>query len=307
MPPSQITTLTPKGKQGQSVTFDEIKADGFVTGTFFAGTDTFLSYSYGLKGKVSDLTIYGTAADEYLVTGDGNDTIDMVGGNNIVVAGGGNDLITTTSGSNYIDGGDGIDTYIMDPGYDGDVDLSTGTATKTALGTSDVLFNIENVFGNNGDNVITGDAGANYLATGGGADTVYGGGGDDQIDAYSQTGSKTFVGGTGNDIIFAGADADEFYWAAGDGADTVYYFDASDGATGDTIHLDLLGDQSGVSVVDLVLNGFLNIVENSGSTTIQIDASGTGNFSDASSITLVGNYSILDLAGNIVDDTLLVA
>jgi Ca2+-binding RTX toxin-like protein len=210
MPRSGITTLTPKGKEGKTVTFAEIKADGLVAGTFFAETDTFASYSYGLKGKLKDLTIYGTDANEYLVTGDGNDTIDMVGGDNIVVAGGGNDFITTTSGSNYIDGGDGIDSYIMNSGYDGDVDLSSGTATKTGLGESDTLFNIENVFGNDGDNVITGDDGANYLSTGDGTDTVYGGGGADTIDAYTQTGSKTFVGGTGDDTIFAGADADEF-------------------------------------------------------------------------------------------------
>lgn len=327
MPPSGDITLTPKGKQGKEVTFTDILADGLVPAALFVGGDTFLSYSYGTKGKPKDKTIFGTGSDEYLVTGDGNDTIYMYGGSDIVVSGGGNDIINTGdgndmvisgtgddtiragTGSNYIDGGAGIDTYVMEPGYGGDVDLSAGTMT-IGDATIDVLLNIEDVTGNDGDNVITGDGNINYIATGGGADTIYGGGGNDQIDASTQTGSKIFVGGTGDDTILAGVEADEFYWVSGDGADTVYYFDAGDGLTGDTLHLDLVGDQSLLTVQQLVDGGYLRISANpSGGTLIEVDVTGGADgavFESAivlADLTFDGSTISL-LEGNITDDLL---
>ena len=60
-------------------------------------------------------------------------------------------------------------------------------------------------------------------------------------------------------------------------------------------------------VEQMVLEGYLQIVDNGSSTTILIDANGgNDDFDAASSITLIGSFSVADLEGNIVDDALLV-
>src|SRR5262249_18225896 len=66
------------------------------------------------------------------------------------------------------------------------------------------------LFGGQGNDVLTGGAGADQLFGGIGNDTLNGGAGDD-----------TVVGGKGTDTAFLGAGNDTFQWNPGDGNDTV--------------------------------------------------------------------------------------
>jgi RTX calcium-binding nonapeptide repeat (4 copies) len=88
------------------------------------------------------------------------------------------------------------------------------------------------LFGGQGNDVLTGGAGADQLFGGIGNDTLNGGNGDDLL--VGGAGDDRVVGGKGTDTAFLGAGNDTFVWNPGDGNDTV------EGAAGfDT--LDFLG------------------------------------------------------------------
>jgi Ca2+-binding RTX toxin-like protein len=73
------------------------------------------------------------------------------------------------------------------------VNLATGVAT----GVTGTVSNIQNVFGGNHGNTLTGNAQGNILIGGDGADTIIGG-----------SGRSLLIGGRGSDTIGGGADDD---------------------------------------------------------------------------------------------------
>ena len=75
------------------------------------------------------------------------------------------------------------------------------------------------LFGGNGDDVLTGGAGADQLFGGNGNDTLNGGDGNDILNGGA--GDDAVVGGKGSDVAFLGAGNDTFIWNPGDGSDTV--------------------------------------------------------------------------------------
>jgi Ca2+-binding RTX toxin-like protein len=103
---------------------------------------------------------------------------------------GGNDSLKGFGGADFIDGGAGIDTVFYG---DSSAGVSINLATGRCFGGSaegDTLVSIENVFGSNFNDTITGTSGANQLHGGEGNDVIKGGGGNDFLD-----------GGNGNDIL----------------------------------------------------------------------------------------------------------
>ena len=150
--------------------------------------------------------------EDFVVTGDGSDTIHTGGGNDVVQTGGGDDAIVggEGGGDDIYDGGSGnntvsypsatnsvsIDLNAFDrsaqstlggttigdllgtavPPYD--ADTAVGIAEGVDIGT-DVLINIQNATGGQGNDTIIGNSGANVLSGGGGSDTIVGGGGTD--------------------------------------------------------------------------------------------------------------------------------
>lgn len=125
-----------------------------------------------IKGTNSGDTLYGTST---------GDTISGLGGN---------DALKGFGGADFIDGGAGIDTVFYGDSTAGvSINLATGRcAGGSAQG--DTLVSIENVFGSNFNDTITGTSGANQLHGQDGNDVIKGGGGDDLLD-----------GGNGNDIL----------------------------------------------------------------------------------------------------------
>lgn len=85
----------------------------------------------------------------------------------------------------------------------GVVDMGRGNGTFDATGSSHGVV----VYGDIGDNIITGSSGADLIVAGLGTDTLFGGGGNDGL--YGGPGNDTIetkdgclvVGGTGNDLI----------------------------------------------------------------------------------------------------------
>jgi Ca2+-binding RTX toxin-like protein len=192
--------------------------------------------------------ITGSNKNDVLIGNASANTINGLGGNDLLIGNGGNDIL---------DGGDDIDTVQYDDdstrGATVNIDESKGyintnyaftlrafnIAAGKALdgfGGTDTLKNIENIvgsdyddvlIGNGKDNVITGSKGDDILIGNGGADTLNGGedkdtliGGEGIDNLNGGTGDDRLFGGRGNDIIDGGADND-----------TVHYDDSLSGAT----------------------------------------------------------------------------
>ncbi|HEY8085924.1 MAG TPA: cadherin-like domain-containing protein, partial [Methylophilaceae bacterium] len=129
--------------------------------------------------------------------------------------------------------------------------LNGATLDAAALG-------VDNLYGNDGNDILIGDANANWLAGGKGADTIDGGAGDDVILFDSE---DTIDGGDGNDVaqvvgddgvtldlaqshievvvggrgddIFVGGGRSSVFINGGDGIDTIIGSAASDVLSGD--------------------------------------------------------------------------
>ncbi|MFG3294884.1 calcium-binding protein [Streptomyces sp. NPDC048179] len=97
--------------------------------------------------------------------GDGNDTVNASGGDNIVQGGKGDDVLHGGAGAQYLSGDDGKDT----------VTGGTGADTLNGGKGNDVLY------GNSGNDRLYGNSGNDKLYGGPGRDTLSGGPGTDVI------------------------------------------------------------------------------------------------------------------------------
>jgi hypothetical protein len=189
---------------------------------------------------------------------------------------GGQTPVANTTNTIVVSGGNGDDT------------ISLGNAALPPA----------QLFGGNGNDVLTGGSGADQLFGGNGNDTLNGGDGDDILDGGA--GDDTVVGGKGNDKAFLGAGNDTFIWKPGDGNDTV-----EGGAGFDT--LDFLGANKGETIT-ISPNGsqamFIRTAGNinlNGVERIQFEATATGQFSDSITINDLTGTDVkqvaLDLGG----------
>ena len=155
------------------------------------------------------VTIEGTAVADEIRGTDGDDIINGLGGG---------DIIFTSDGNDTICGGAGVDKLMLQ-GDRGAANLKKGVAS-TNLGRAS-LFDVEDVFGTNGDDELIGDAGPNLLVGQAGNDKITGVGGKDDL-----------IGQGGNDKFFPGSGDDEVRTQDPDGGlDTLSYREA-DGAVG---------------------------------------------------------------------------
>lgn len=156
--------------------------------------------------------VFGSDADNKIVTGSGADDID---------ARGGNDEIQAKSGGNTIDGGDGTDALLFDNQVE--ADLEAGTAANTypltnEAPSTDTFQAIESIYviSHRGTNdILLGDDGSNTLHGGGGSDEIDGRGGDDEIRggrivpvgfcSHNRDQGDLLYGGPGNDVIRGGS------------------------------------------------------------------------------------------------------
>ncbi len=209
-----------------------------------------------VSGGDGDDLIYGNIGDDVITGDDGNDELLGDDGDDTLIGGDGDDTLRGGMGADLIEGGDGNDSVRANEGGDtilggdGNDTLRGGEDDDTVDGGADDDL----VFGGLGDDSVTGGDGDDEVRGNEGADTLDGGAGDDLIvadDPGDLNDYVTFVGvpvdpdpdnnrdlvtgGTGNDTILTGDDADTIYGNDGDDsidsgidADVVYGGDGDD-------------------------------------------------------------------------------
>jgi len=148
-------------------------------------------------------------------------TVNLLGDSSIRVLG--NSAANTINGNaagNYIDGSSGNDTMTGGAGNDtyviqnaGDIvieDVDAGVDTARSARMFTLSTNVENLiltgtvsidgYGNELDNVLTGNTGANKLGGAAGTDTLIGDAGEDILD--DGAGADIMSGGSGDDTYF---------------------------------------------------------------------------------------------------------
>jgi len=126
--------------------------------------------------------IFGSSGDDVLIGTAGDDVIRGFEGNDDIDAGDGNDIIFPGSGNNTIDGGAGIDAInLVDLSEGMIVDLLAGTILGSVSGDASTVVNVEDIFGSEFDDVLSGDDGDNLIIGRDGDDTIAGNGGDDTL------------------------------------------------------------------------------------------------------------------------------
>ncbi len=207
-----------------------------------------------LLGQAGDESITGTEGTDNIYGFDGNDTLN---------GGGGGDYLYGGAGADIINGGDGNDNiYITGTDALGD-QYDGGTGTDYLRMDADVTFNMANTFtnltaiisggfnilsevnggfdltgqtisggrflyGNTGNETITGSESADNIYGGDGNDTINGGEGNDDI--YGGAGSDILNGGEGTNEYFIGAGSENLgdVYIGGTGADYIYMSEATD-------------------------------------------------------------------------------
>ncbi len=194
-----------------------------------------------IRAGAGDDTVYGGAGNDKLLGGSGDDTLYGEAGvdhfyiweqrgSNKYIGGAGKDMIyfgkdnrANTPGEPglwrgiYSVAANGSDN----PNSDITFDLSSGTFVGSfSSRTGSFAFEgIEDVFGGDGGDTITGDDKDNYIWGGNGTDILNGGAGDDVL--YGAGGNDTKDGGAGDDLLYAYNDTDTL--TGGAGADTFVF------------------------------------------------------------------------------------
>jgi len=183
-----------------------------VNNTGDAANDVFLSienlagsrFADGLRGNDSANVLFGDDGNDWLTGRLGHDTLQGGNGNDVLVGGVGRDML---------DGGGGIDRidYRESP-FGLTVDLRN-PANNTREATGDVFVSVENIYGSNANDILTGDANNNTLWGAGGNDRLISAAGNDRL--LGMDGNDQLNGGFGNDVMTGGAGIDTFVFAQG--------------------------------------------------------------------------------------------
>ena len=165
-----------------------------------AGNDT-------ISGLVGNDTLAGGLGDDVIDGGDGGDQLYGNDGNDSLTGGAGSDNFYGELGNDTLDGGaDSDSVQYFDATGAVTVNLALGTATGAGIGT-DTLISIENVYGSQYADTLTGDASYNNLSGGLGNDTLTGGVGPDYFQLRNSSNDTSvdtitdFAVGNGGDQL----------------------------------------------------------------------------------------------------------
>lgn len=267
---TQSNSVAPLGTIGFDDTWTNAKV---LFGSTAADT---LSASYDLAAA------RGTGRmDAVLFGGAGNDT--LTGGARVDALYGaeGNDSLDGGAGADWMVGGNGNDSYVVDSVGDSVVELAGGgTDTVNSSVSLRLQLNLENLvlagttnlsgWGNNLNNIVTGNSGAN--------------------DLTGQEGNDTLIGQAGNDTLRGGIGADSMVGGTGD--DSYYVDDAGDVIVEDAS----AGTDYVFTSVAMTLPANVELVQITG--TANISVTGTSGNDDLRFSTEGGTQTLIGTAGN---------
>ena len=166
---------------------------GKVTEGYAAG-DTLVGIEQIIGTAFNDTIAMGDG-DNFISGGDGNDTLSGGAGNDSLYGSNGNDELRGGVGADLIDGGAGIDTA----GFERAVVINLASGVHGGEAAGDRFFGIEQYRGGaEADTMIAGSQAARFIG-GDGQDTLIGGNGDDWLQGGK--GSDRLVGGAGFDMV----------------------------------------------------------------------------------------------------------
>ena len=225
-----------------------------------------------------------TTGNDYIIGGDGNDTINADAGNDTVLGGagndiiddwGGNDLVFAGSGADRVDLSLGNDTIFMEDGDDTVRVWDNAGNNSLDGGSGDDLLDFNNFQSSTGATVSVGSDGSGSFSHFSGAttgtftgfETISGTAFDDRMVASSNTSGIGLSGEAGNDLLIGGAGQDQI--DGGTGADTVYGNGGADNISGGDGNDRIFGDNTPPETV-VVNNGDFSTNNSSGWTTTGI-------------------------------------
>ena len=171
-------------------------------------------------GGIEHVMLGGTAANNSLATGEGddtihgdegNDTLEGGGGNDFIFGGAGDDVITDAFGDDNLKGGDGHDVIVNAGGLDLLFGGDGSDALFGGVGDAESFAGLGNDFVNAGTgiNTVFGNAGDDWIEGGQGADLLQGDNGDPfgtstliGHDVLIGDGNDDYDAESGNDIMF---------------------------------------------------------------------------------------------------------
>jgi Ca2+-binding RTX toxin-like protein len=164
--------------------------------------------------------VTGGSGDDALVGSGGSDILEGNGGNDSIVGGGGHDELAGGLGEDLLEGEDGKDVLVGNPGDD----LLVGGAGDDRLYETqarvepDYSTLLPTPSGPSGTDTGLGGTGDDVIVLGDEADRALGGGGEDHL--YGQDGSDLLKGGGGHDQEVGGTGHDRLW--GGRGPDTLF-------------------------------------------------------------------------------------
>jgi len=173
----------------------------------YDGNDTLTLYGGDnlIDGGMGDDTIRTNGGDDTINGGGGNDLIIDRGGSNIILGASGDDVIKALgSGNDYIDTGEGNNTVKLSGGNN-IVLGGSGNDTISALGNNsiDAGEGDNSIRTNGGDDTIVSGSGDDVVIDRGGNNIIATGAGADRVKLYG-SGDNWVRGGLGRDTIMGG-------------------------------------------------------------------------------------------------------
>jgi serralysin len=235
-------------------------AVNLANGRGFGGTaegDTLLSIE-NLVGSAFNDSLIGHDLDNAFSGGAGDDLLKGAGGADFLVGDQGSDTLKGGGGADLLIGASGIDTASY---TDSPVAVFVSLITRTtAYGDAegDVLDGIESLTGSAFADNLWGDDGVNVINGMAGNDTLKGFGGDDTLNG--EAGLDTMFGARGNDTYLVDNAGDIVRENAGQGSDTVRASVSYTLTAGSDVETLRTTNDTGTAAINLTGNAASNIV-----------------------------------------------